>query len=444
MSRIKAVDFAKSVDNSRTLLTETLKSKGIDVDKNDSLMTSISKVNQLPELEEVEVYTIPSEFQALMTDYENDPLMKRNGGEYEYCYYAMYSDLYDQVYYPSGCYGTLAVTSDGQELTLSGTTTDTFTITWDKTKDLTRDNGDKYRWVKHYSKYNANFKYFASGYPDSSTTNTSSILFLLCSLHSVNFSTSRNARNAYCYGQIEGLVFGYEQGTVSNASNSNSAIQYAKFYNELSTWSYGLSQTLYKLDVKFSSIVNITSGIGTSMYGINTFKNFHNVTSLTSNTTPFSNGYYSHIDLSNLESINLTGSGSSKFLSDCYNLEDLYLTKTTNISAVVTISLLNASPKIGTIVFNPELTTTNITLYLPAMCRNLILPNVVDFSSIAFYYARLLSKEIVLDAISRLKDFSSSNEVHKIMLSHTQHNWLSEEQLTEITNKNWTISVSSY
>ena len=132
MSKIKAVDFAKYVENAKNYGKDILKSKGVKVEDNKSLSYYIEHTNDLPDKEEE--YQHDSYFAKIIEDYENDPLLQRNGGQYAGCAYYVIRAMYDTSFVPSTSLwsDTLLKTSDGQEIILPK---ENYTITWDKTKE---------------------------------------------------------------------------------------------------------------------------------------------------------------------------------------------------------------------------------------------------------------------------------------------------------------------
>lgn len=191
MSKIKYLDFAKSVDSSRENLKDILKSKGVDVAENQSLQTYVNNVTDLPDKEQEQEYIPDPYFVAFDKYFETDPLLKKNGGEYENATYAAILCLYDTSYISFYLYSSdkaMIYTSDGQIIEVTGKSgTQKITITWDKTKDGQKTlfdipdrikTGQNVRWVRLYSTYTST-SYSLPCYPTDKTTEQSPIVYQL-------------------------------------------------------------------------------------------------------------------------------------------------------------------------------------------------------------------------------------------------------------------------
>ena len=198
MSKIKYLDFAKSVDASRENLKDILKNKGADVAENQSLQTYVNDVIQLPDKEPKPDYVPDPYFVAFDKYYETDPLLKKNGGQYAFAAYCVIYCAYDTSYLKFSTDKTNSAkiyTSDGQILsypTTSSGTTRTVTITWDKTKDGQTtlfdipdklQNGSKVRWIRIY--HDVAYDTAFPCYPTSSTSNESPLVYCLTYSNSV-------------------------------------------------------------------------------------------------------------------------------------------------------------------------------------------------------------------------------------------------------------------
>lgn len=163
MSKIKAVDFAKYVEDNRKLGIDILSSKNVNVKRTDSLSKTISKIAELPSKTngsispDTDKYIPDPYFVKMEQDYLNDILRIENGGNYVGCNYIVLKAYYDTTFI-SGQYGLKGasstkpiyiITSDNQEFTI--TSANDLTITWDKTKDIdTLEDGTIVRWIKIY------------------------------------------------------------------------------------------------------------------------------------------------------------------------------------------------------------------------------------------------------------------------------------------------------
>lgn len=215
MSKIKYLDFAKSVDASRENLKDILKSKGVNVAENQSLQTYVNSVTDLPNKEQEQEYIPDPYFVAFDKYFETDPLLKKNGGIYNVVSYAVILCLYDTsfiTFYLSAANNVTIYTSDGQIIDAgSETGTKKITITWDKTKDGQKTlfdipdkikTGQNVRWVRIYSTYNT---VCAPCYESNSTTKASPLVYILQ------------------YGRDSSLPFG------SNSSKDVSTLNYCPY-----------------------------------------------------------------------------------------------------------------------------------------------------------------------------------------------------------------------
>lgn len=190
MSKIKALDFAKSVDSSRESLKDILKNKGVNVAENQSLQNYVNSVAELPNAEQEVEYVPDPYFVAFDKYFETDPLLKKNGGEYESAVYAAILCLYDTSYVNFYLYSSnkaMIYTSDGQTIEITGKSgTQKITITWDKTKDGQTTlfdipdkikTGQNVRWVRLYSTYYDTVS--LPCYPTDKTTEQAPIVYQL-------------------------------------------------------------------------------------------------------------------------------------------------------------------------------------------------------------------------------------------------------------------------
>lgn len=190
MSKIKYLDFAKSVDSSRENLKDILKSKGVDVAENQSLQTYVNNVTDLPDKEQEQEYIPDPYFVAFDKYFETDPLLKKNGGIYTNVSYAVILCLYDTSFIqidiaPSKSKQAI-YTSDGQTVDIPTTGyTQKITITWDKTKDGQKTlfdipdkikTGQNVRWVRIYSD---TYKLCIPCYESNSTEKESPLIYTL-------------------------------------------------------------------------------------------------------------------------------------------------------------------------------------------------------------------------------------------------------------------------
>ena len=229
MAKIDALDFTKYVESNRQIAIDILKAKNVDIEKTSSLSNIVNKINYLPDrpVPDDEYFGYPQEYKALLEDYENDPLLTRNGGEYTKCVFYGLENRYDTtyLYLSSVTSNCRIITSDGQDITQLTTN---FMITWDVSKDLTRENGNGWRWIKlYYSGTNANAP--TSGcYPDMTTDYLSPLFFLLIDGWSVAGSVNNVHWGSIKNSPIECLVIGYNTNSIHFGSTSVNTENYNK------------------------------------------------------------------------------------------------------------------------------------------------------------------------------------------------------------------------
>ena len=149
MSQIDSLDFGRFIKQQNTILTNTLKEKGINAFDGQSLARGIGLVNSLSASNNV--YAEEPIFKSLREYYEIDPLLTRNGGTYENCYYVVVTDKYDTFRYYNTSNDMLLITSGGHEISATGSVSASYT--WQNDDMKTLSTGENVRWARMYKKY---------------------------------------------------------------------------------------------------------------------------------------------------------------------------------------------------------------------------------------------------------------------------------------------------
>lgn len=426
MSRIKAVDFAKSVDNSRILLTDTLKSKGIDVDENRNLNYYIQQIEQFPNLEVKDDYTPDSFFTQLEQDYLTDPLRTKNGGEYEYCCFLGLTTQYETSLLTIPVKATYRIiTSDGQDILLEDAASKSdYTITWDATKDglYKFQSGKPARWIKIYTNGSTNDQFCFPCYKDGSSAlqYTSPVMFALFDLGSVAInSTSSVSKNTMNKTDIRHIAFGEHVLSIGTSSSSTSSfMQYARFLEAI------VSVNPLELYTQIPS--NSTVAVG--------FKKLPKL-KLIANSANIMMYCGKILDLSNTD-INIAGTlfPTSSYFGSVSSKAILMPEEFTQYGGFGTGLLIKnlflPKSKVGN-----KLTIANNSveeLYIPYDFYNSI-----DFGT----NGDRLSKESFTRIADNIRDFRGG-ETHYISLPEHLQELVNLDDLEKAINKNWTVTFA--
>lgn len=418
MSKIKAVDFAKYVDVNKNNAKNILKQKGVHVQDNKSLSYYVNNIQNLPDKPEEEEYQHDSYFAKFIEDFDNDPLRAENGGEYKYCGYFIIAAWYDtSLIYSRLVEGAstkqpfLIKTSDGQEFSI--TSSSSFTITWDKSKDIdSLDDGTIIRWIKVYTNYSVGGRYCCGFYESNSVVKTAPLLYMIWDLSdtiSLSNSSSRNVGQInYC--PIRAIVFGI------NAKEHGYQIGY--YLN-----------SLRYLEIRASDLycTDDNSFIGTC----------RNLKKFKFNKLHFSSSQQIFSECNSLKELDLSNctfnSGGGVFISGASSLEVLIFPEKISIAALNgTTSLKNLT------IYNNEYEATNIN---NGYALESLTVGEEWNSSLNLISCYNISKHSILNIFNNLKDLTQE-ATKTISLSRDWTYNLTDEELAIAQNKNWTVSFS--
>lgn len=455
MSNIDSLDFAKYVDENKNFLKQILKLKGADVEEDESLNSYIEKVHQLRDKEDKpeEEYKLPKEWQDLLDEYETDPLLERNGGPYKYCHFAAYSDLYDELYM-QGVSEAKCITSDRQEFDL---TSDFITITWDKSKDLIREDGGKYRWLKVYCTHTY-FKY-ASGYDKNYSTTEiknkiGSLLFLIIDSTSTFSNSEQQSILDNCsFTEIESIILGYNVNSIPSklTTKFSYSLKYLKSLTDI-TRIYSIdANNIQKLDIQLSKNLLLDKYIACNSYSLRDIDFLNNVETITETSSESSliNNYHGeYFNLTNLSKYvttvnNPTILTESNYLKEI-SLPNLIIESPNNDMRlfVVTTNYFYNYKKLEKLILNPNVKLAGTSFTFGMNMEDVLMPNNIDIN-LNLSYATKLTKDSFNDTISKLADLTGQT-AKVLTVNRYQYNIrLTEEQKNEIINKNWTITISN-
>lgn len=419
MSKIKAVDFAKYVEDGRVLSKNLLRAKGVDADDNRNLHYYINKFSVLPNKPTPEEFVLDSYFTKFREDFNNDPLRTANGGEYLGCAYFIIAAKYDTSYIANTLLTNAASsrpiyikTSDGQEFNV--TSQAAFTITWDKTKDVDiLDDGTIIRWIKCYT--NNLVKTPIGFYEDNSTASISPLLYMIWDLSEDikgGSSTGKNVGSTFT-APLRAVVYGKNCITCSYLGlYSNNNLEYVEFEASQLTArrSSGILSNLPILKIlKFNNIIldDSSSILGGDNYALK------------------------ELDLTNVFTEKVK---DESILGNLLALETLVLPETYSKLAARfnNLKTLNLNTWISP--------TTSLTSIYAPLLENLVVG--ADWNYSLHITLNNLTKQSVIGIFNNLKDLTGETS-KKLTLSSVLQLQLTDEELAIATNKNWTISFAS-
>ena len=449
MSKIKAVDFAKYVDDNRKLGIDILNSKNINSTNHDSLNTVINNIAKLPDSPKEETkYDYPQEFKDLISAYENDPLLEMNGGEYNKCvYYGLENDYDKSVIY--AYIDMLVITSDGQYIT--PTSTGAITITWDTTKDLIRENGKGWRWIKVYRTVGSNFEKsnnleIYGCYPETNVLYKSPLKFVLIDgIHKIT-SGSQSYYNIN-RTDIECIVLGKSSPYVVLGTSQTTDLSKP-------TYEEGNSIYINKGSLRYFKNLNGIAGIIKCNNKV-VFDKLEGMFSLVSNIMYDGvidlvlNNDDIYLDLNSIKNgdsyrlFNDTLQANGKYLGNSFNSNicGVRINKLLfpNIEEWGTYSIATQYIPFLEYIYIGDSLTTSFTL--PHQLLNIkyirIPTNYAYDLSLSTAYT--LTKECVLDIFNQIADLTNSTTLTLKLASRYKY-ILTDEELAIATNKNWTIS----
>lgn len=427
MSKIKYLDFAKSVDLSRESLKDILKNKGVNVAENQSLQTYVNNVIELPDKADKPDYIPDPYFAAFDKYYETDPLLKKNGGIYTDARYAVLYCTYDTTYIRvsiSSSVTTKIYTSDGQEIT---PTTSNVNITWDKTKDGQTtlfdipdqlQNGAKVRWIRIYSTARL---YEYPCYPTNSTSNSSALVYYLAySNNAYATFCSSSGKDAMalnnCYN-LKYLTLSAPNANINKTNMTSTAILYY-IYN---CYSLECINNLQELQIAASS------GAADSLYALKKINK--TIYPSTESIKPMS--YLAEIvtikSQWNNYSLNMNMDKVKHLIfAESVDYDRCQIYPNSNLE------ILEFQKSLGR-------TTLSVTGGGCSNLHSIIIPEDFLAGSIDISGAGNLTKASVLQMMNNLKDLSAET-ARTLTLSIPTFASLSNEEKAIAINKNWTLS----
>lgn len=414
MSKIKAVDFAKYVNDAKNYQKDILINKGVEVENNKSLLYYVEKTNELPNKDPDAEYIMDSYFAQMEEEYDKDPLLTKNGGEYEGCNYYIINTRYDTTYFPAiGSSSTYLIkTSDGQEFTNSNTA---FTIQWDISKDTDAlDDGTPVRWIKIYATTIQYNKKVGGCYPSNSTSNPPSLLYLIYGFSKNLNATSSRVVESYAQNQLlRGVIL---------SDNVNSST-YTIVYN---------CYSLEYLGIRNNSFA--TPGIVDSGFSLK--KLDYNSIDLTTGTSPvlLSDAYVlEKADFGNVDASKVNFNYSSGSLADySHSLKHLIMPDVYNEVSI---------PECFSLEFlDLKKCLSDITISGTYNLKNVIISKDWDVG-LKLSSAYKLTKDSILSIFNNVKDLTDSDTKTLTFSKYLAYD-LTEEELAIATNKNWTVTFA--
>lgn len=437
MARIKAVDFAKDVDDNRKRLQNILRNKGVNT-KDVSLRETVSNVNLLPDYSEPISDYVPDPYFIKFDEYyKTDPLLTSNGGSYDECFYAVILPLYDTTairqsgttYAPE-----LLITSDGQTLEL--TSTKTMTITWDKSKDgqtTLFDTPDKLkdgrnvRWIRLYRNYNAGYSLHAiNGYSGNESDTVRPLVYALCRtsrqlMYAINLESQCLYPNEMRY--LEYVTLDVGEASLINPSCSAFGGPNLKFINNLTTEIY------WNFNVGDISISNFTIPCP----DITTFR-------MRIPVTDIRGSYFGYSSITS-KVLNIYGVGSSSsitsdFLGNVFSTVEVlncYIpVRITSMGSIYSLKELNYLGLVEAVEFSIKNMARLETLHCSS--ANSLLPR-----SIEILNCPRLSKDSIINLFQCLGDLSTLVS-RTCKIPYRFEDLLTDEEKQIAINKNWTLT----
>ena len=470
MSQIDSYDFARYVESCKESLNTVLNAKQITISRSKSLASHIVQVASLPSKEIIQPMSSDnyfSEFANIMEDYENDNLLVENGGEYNACIFCLFSDIGETTYIDKAYVGAtkyLDVFSDGQ--TISSGNDQDYTKTWDTTKDLLREDGTKYRWLKRYIKHSANSNISCNlclGKSTSSTTDYSiiGVLYNGCGLN--NLVTNLNSISLEFLGigsnatissigtqwnvTVDSRIYENYIFRMLNFESVYCPLRYIKSYNN--NLYFRIWQPSIYLKIVDANVFDFVNGTN------NLVKiRLVSLPTLTNRTIQITNNLFQRAN---------SGAGAKIVTSDSYIIPDSYYQSWTYLNDTIS-SLYQLCSKSGIVFKSLTLaiqtsTIANKVINLSRITENLIVltdgivPDMNSAELKTFSCLDTFKNNFTLNAqkltnaaldylIMKLDNFTGST-AKVITMPRLMYNKFTASQLESISAKNWTITINN-
>ena len=409
------LNYAKYMETVSEKASIILDNKNIPNSRGKSLTAKIGMFDELAPLETVEKHEEPL-FKKLREDYEKDPLLTRNGGNYKYCQYQVIPALnVDAHLYEKNVF---VVTSDGQELAPSSSI---LTITFDNSKDLVLEDGIKVRWVKMYSSNAAIALTQAYNFYYQTYSGRNLLYFILYGTSDILSETSSTGNTAYSrMNNVREIVFGYECPNIIIVStkpllytyNTTGAISVASFSTgggaKSINWLKDAPNNL-TLPATGSSSLPVPADLWQKLYD---------------NTAGMS---WSSSD------------GLLKYVEG--DLVDLSTNKT--ILSYSKGLFTRGVPLIRKLILNPDAIVTDgnflDTTSTDSLLQDIVFYNGIDIQNLSLKGQFNLNRTSILNLFNNLKDRTNEESANIILGPYNLLKVTDEEKAIAI-NKNWTLS----
>ena len=465
MAKSYITKFTEYTKTCKDNLKNTLKNKGITVLENDTLDTLINKVADVtPPPAPTAIpygYTRDANLPDLDALFDADPLREVNGGEYRACAYLVclmypYSDVANQqniTVYGSGAYPCKIVFGKSdRELSVTSTNSYNFTVNEDEIYTLT--DGRKVYILKIYTNYSKSSTSYTYYKAFSSISNLY-YMELICDntqyTNSINspYTTSNSHYSMYerYVAPIHDnmyfttLVNGQCRGKIRIDGNFNTNLVQLYFFDtdvEINGDYIGTSSDV-AIGFTTASAVNSLQGMGNHVArrklivpSVSQQATNYNNMGLSLITTTNSAGNYGL--LLSTDGILIIPDG----YAECHVSQGGSCLQCSTLHLPNTLKRYNSS---GNISMSGE-----ITVNCPNV-RNLTLsPNAYGLNEKALtleapYYMPLLTVESIANLVTNLAD-RTGKTANTIKFNKFQKTLLTEEQLTTLQNKNWTVTFA--
>lgn len=405
------LEYAKYVENCHNTLDNILEMKNIKVDKNNTVMDSVLQANALNNYETSIVYSYEPDpyFLQMEEDWNNDPLLIKNGGIYYGSTYQILLAKHHSTYVDKRVFtgnngiNILIKTSDGQEFHLTSGALDSFNITWDTTKDITLQDGRRIRWIKIYVEKNLGFYGIRGEFDETSIDEPSIICLMYNTAISLPGTGSTRAPNNINDTYIEYMVLG-DKVTSSSAYN-NQNIRYLKTHNEIPFTSGFFHSNVKRALERYDGVI----------VSLALFEHINSIR---------------EADLSNVS------------ISTSINTLNAPCCKKIKFPDIITIRYGVNAESIEVLELPQIITVSSFSLN----CPNLKILTFKDNVEYDFYInlaaCRLLKKENIVQFFKVLKDLTNF-KTQTLVLPLSQKLYYTDEELEIATNKNWTITFAA-
>ena len=463
MAKSYITKFTEYTKTCKDNLKNNLKTKGITVLENDTLDALINKVADVtPPPAPTAIpygYTRDANLPDLDALFDADPLREVNGGEYRACAYLVclmypYSDVENQqniTVYGSTAYPCKIVFGKSdRELSVTNTKAYNFIVNEDEIYTLT--DGRKVYILKiytNYSKSNTSYSYYKA------FNSISKLYYIELICDNTNIVSSSAYTNSYShYSMYEryvapihdnmyftSLVNGQCRGKIRIDGNFNTNVIQLYFFDTDVEINGDYIGTSSDVNIGFSS----SSGVIVSQsMGNRVARRKLIVPSVSQQATNYNN-----MGLTLVTTTNTVGNYGLLFSTDgiliipdgyneCHISHHGSCLQCSTLHLPNTLKRYNSSGNIST--------SGDITVNCPNV-RNLTLsPNAYGLNEKALtlaapYYMPLLTVESIANLVTNLAD-RTGKTANTIKFNKFQKTMLTEEQLTTLQNKNWTVTFA--